>query len=88
MDDPVVIVGAARTPMGAFQGELSSLTAPELGAVAIRALTPCRWADAAAFAGASFSTTNAASIAKAAALRITSVTSPLRPACWCRGLRR
>src|SRR3974390_1016619 len=37
MDDPVVIVGAARTPMGAFQGELKSATAPELGAVAIRA---------------------------------------------------
>ena len=36
-DDPVVIVGAARTPMGAFQGELKSLAAPELGAVAIRA---------------------------------------------------
>ena len=36
-DDPVVIVGAARTPMGAFQGELKSATAPELGAAAIRA---------------------------------------------------
>ncbi len=35
--DPVVIAGAARTPMGAFQGSLSSLSAPELGAVAIRA---------------------------------------------------
>ena len=35
--DPVVIVSAARTPMGAFQGELSALTAPRLGAVAIRA---------------------------------------------------
>jgi len=37
MIDPVVIVGAARTPMGAFQGELNDFTAPELGAVAIRA---------------------------------------------------
>lgn len=37
MIDPVVIVGAVRTPMGAFQGELKDLTAPELGAVAIRA---------------------------------------------------
>jgi acetyl-CoA C-acetyltransferase len=37
MADPVVIVGAARTPMGAFQGELKDFTAPELGAVAIRA---------------------------------------------------
>ena len=32
-----VILSGARTPMGAFQGELSGLTAPELGAVAIRA---------------------------------------------------
>jgi acetyl-CoA C-acetyltransferase len=37
MADPVVIVGAARTPMGALQGELKDFTAPELGAVAIRA---------------------------------------------------
>jgi acetyl-CoA C-acetyltransferase len=35
--DPVVIVGAARTPMGALQGELKDFAAPELGAVAIRA---------------------------------------------------
>src|SRR3989441_5373870 len=33
----VVIVGAARTPIGAFQGSLSSLPAPRLGAVAIQA---------------------------------------------------
>ncbi len=37
MHDPVVIVSAARTPMGAFQGDFSSLAANELGAVAIRA---------------------------------------------------
>ena len=36
-DDPVVIVGSARTPMGGFMGELKSLAAPALGAVAIRA---------------------------------------------------
>ena len=35
--DPVVIVGAARTPMGALQGELKDFAAPELGSVAIRA---------------------------------------------------
>jgi len=35
--DPVCIVGAARTPMGGFQGELAALAAPELGAAAIRA---------------------------------------------------
>jgi acetyl-CoA C-acetyltransferase len=37
MNDPIVIVGAARTPMGAFQGDFSSLSASELGAAAIRA---------------------------------------------------
>ena len=37
MTDPIVIVSAARTPMGGFQGELASLTAPQLGAAAIRA---------------------------------------------------
>ena len=35
--DPVVIVSAARTPMGGFQGELKGFAAPELGAAAIRA---------------------------------------------------
>ncbi len=34
---PVFIVSATRTPIGAFQGALSSLTAPQLGAAAIRA---------------------------------------------------
>jgi len=35
--DPVVIVSVARTAMGGFQGALGSLTAPELGAVSIKA---------------------------------------------------
>lgn len=35
--DPVVIVGIARTPMGGLQGSLASLTAPQLGAQAIAA---------------------------------------------------
>ncbi len=35
--DPIVIVAYARTPMGGFQGEFSSLRAPELGATAIAA---------------------------------------------------
>ena len=35
--DPIVIVGLARTPMGAFQGELKGFAAPQLGAAAIRA---------------------------------------------------
>ncbi|WNG27027.1 acetyl-CoA C-acetyltransferase [Cystobacter fuscus] len=33
----VVIVGAARTPIGTFQGSLAKLTAPQLGAIAIKA---------------------------------------------------
>jgi acetyl-CoA C-acetyltransferase len=37
MNDPAVIVGVARTPLGAFQGDFSALSANELGAVAIRA---------------------------------------------------
>ncbi len=36
-DDPIVITGAARTPIGGFQGVLSALSAPELGSVAIAA---------------------------------------------------
>lgn len=35
--DPIVIVGAARTPMGGFQGVLSGKTGPELGAAAVAA---------------------------------------------------
>jgi acetyl-CoA C-acetyltransferase len=35
--DPVVILGARRTPVGAFQGALTNVTAPQLGAVAIKA---------------------------------------------------
>ncbi|TFW21938.1 acetyl-CoA C-acyltransferase [Duganella callida] len=37
MNDPIVIVGAARTPMGAFQGDFSGKSAHDLGAVAIQA---------------------------------------------------
>ncbi len=37
MNDPIVIVSAARTPMGAFQGELKQFAASELGAAAMRA---------------------------------------------------
>jgi acetyl-CoA C-acetyltransferase len=37
MQDPIVISGAARTPIGGFQGELSSLTASQLGGAAIAA---------------------------------------------------
>ena len=37
MSESIVIVGAARTPMGAFQGDFSSLSAHDLGGAAIRA---------------------------------------------------
>ncbi len=37
MTDSIVIVGAARTPMGAFQGDFSSLAAHDLGGAAIKA---------------------------------------------------
>jgi acetyl-CoA C-acetyltransferase len=36
-NDPIIIVSAARTPMGGFQGELKQFTAPEIGAAAVRA---------------------------------------------------
>nr|WP_284206403.1 acetyl-CoA C-acyltransferase [Thalassotalea eurytherma] len=37
MSDPIVIVSAARTPMGGFMGCFSGVTSPELGATAIKA---------------------------------------------------
>lgn len=37
MKDPIVIVSAARTPMGGFQGEMAGLTSPQLGSHAIKA---------------------------------------------------
>jgi acetyl-CoA C-acetyltransferase len=37
LNDPVVFVSAARTPLGAFQGELKDFAAAQLGAAAIRA---------------------------------------------------
>ncbi|KVN36171.1 acetyl-CoA acetyltransferase [Burkholderia pyrrocinia] len=36
-EDPIVIVAAARTPIGGFQGDFASLAAPQLGSVAIGA---------------------------------------------------
>jgi acetyl-CoA C-acetyltransferase len=36
-NDPIVIVGAARTPIGGLQGDFASLAASDLGAVAIKA---------------------------------------------------
>ncbi|MBR0644124.1 acetyl-CoA C-acyltransferase [Plastoroseomonas hellenica] len=36
-EDPIVIASAFRTPLGRFQGALSAVRAPELGATAIRA---------------------------------------------------
>jgi len=37
MTESIVIVGAARTPMGAFQGDFATLAAHDLGAAAIKA---------------------------------------------------
>ncbi|MGO8800155.1 MAG: acetyl-CoA C-acyltransferase [Roseiarcus sp.] len=45
--DPVVVVGAARTPMGAFQGDFRDTTAATLGAAAIRAALARSGLDAA-----------------------------------------
>jgi acetyl-CoA C-acetyltransferase len=36
-EESIVIVSAARTPMGGFQGDFNALTAPQLGSVAIKA---------------------------------------------------
>ena len=36
VQDPIVIVGMARTPIGAFQGKLAPLSAPQLGSAAIK----------------------------------------------------
>lgn len=38
MKDPVVIVAAKRTPIGAFQGQFAGVSAPQLGSTAVRAL--------------------------------------------------
>ncbi len=38
-DDPIVIASSARTPIGSFQGGFATITAPELGAAAIAAVT-------------------------------------------------
>ncbi|MEL0188819.1 MAG: acetyl-CoA C-acetyltransferase, partial [Alphaproteobacteria bacterium] len=46
----IVIAGAARTPMGAFQGELAPLAAPELGGAAIAGAIGNAGVDAAAVA--------------------------------------
>ncbi|WP_060483496.1 acetyl-CoA C-acyltransferase [Pseudomonas sp. NBRC 111119] len=46
-NDPVVIVSAARTPMGGLQGDLKSLTAAQLGSVAIRGAVERAGLDAA-----------------------------------------
>ncbi len=37
IEDPIVIVGAARTPMGGFLGDFKDVAAPALGARAISA---------------------------------------------------
>ncbi len=44
----IVIAGAARTPMGGFQGDLSAMAAPQLGGAAIQAALADAGCDAAA----------------------------------------
>src|SRR5882724_10438640 len=45
--DPVVILAARRTPVGAFQGVFAGVTGPQLGAVAIKAaVADSAWAAA------------------------------------------
>lgn len=46
-NDPIVIVSAMRTPMGGLQGDLKSLTAPQLGSAAIRGAVERAGIDAA-----------------------------------------
>ncbi|RUM18313.1 acetyl-CoA C-acyltransferase [Rhizobium phaseoli] len=46
LQDPIVVTGAARTPIGSFQGELKEAAAPELGATAIRAALERSWVEA------------------------------------------
>ncbi|WP_165191501.1 acetyl-CoA C-acyltransferase [Caulobacter soli] len=48
MSDPIVISSFARTPMGAFQGAFSGLSAVDLGAAAVRAAVARSGADPAA----------------------------------------
>jgi acetyl-CoA C-acetyltransferase len=36
-EDPIVIVGTARTAIGGFQGAFAAMTAPQLGSAAIKA---------------------------------------------------
>jgi acetyl-CoA C-acetyltransferase len=47
MSEDIYIVSARRTPIGSFQGALSALTAPQLGAVAARAAIKDSGIDAA-----------------------------------------
>ena len=52
LQDEVVIVSAVRTPIGKFQGSLSELSAPQLGAMVVRevvkraGIDPARWTNA------------------------------------------
>lgn len=47
-NDPVVILSYARTPMGGMQGELSDVSAPELGAIAVKGAVERAGVDGAA----------------------------------------
>ncbi|MBC8037443.1 MAG: acetyl-CoA C-acyltransferase [Rhizobiales bacterium] len=47
MKDPIVIAAAKRTPIGSFQGALSAVSAPKLGAAAIKAALTAAGIDSA-----------------------------------------
>lgn len=46
MSDPIVILAASRTPIGAFMGELSSVTAVDLGRIASKSALAASGVDA------------------------------------------
>jgi len=76
MNDPIVIVSAARTPMGSFQGVFGSVSAPQLGAAAIEA--------AVGRAGIGFSAVSC----RLVLARRRFVRLPCSPACRCRPVAR
>ncbi|HCI48936.1 MAG: acetyl-CoA acetyltransferase [Alphaproteobacteria bacterium RIFCSPHIGHO2_01_FULL_41_14] len=63
----IVIVGAVRTPTGVFNGQLSRLSAPELGAVAIRGLLGMTKADPACVNGVAMGCVLSAGVGQAPA---------------------
>ena len=76
MSEDIYIVAARRTPIGAFQGALSALSAPQLGAVAAQAAIKDSGVDAAQIDETIFGCVLMAGIGQAPGARRRS-----RPAC-------